>query len=146
MNWKGQLMYSSVFFNPTKDEKAYEELYSADRDTKIPDWSINESRKKSDWNCPDHWSICSTISRELNRNTGQRGYHPKQAHTQALIRRKASAKAIGGFNFECNSSNHEASSLLLSRILLASARSSSPPHPYILGNDDLTIFAQGEGF
>ena len=30
-------MYSSVFFNPTKDEKAYEELYPADRDTKIPD-------------------------------------------------------------------------------------------------------------
>jgi IS30 family transposase len=34
-----------------------------------------------------------TISRELNRNTGQRGYRPKQAHNKALIRRKESAKA-----------------------------------------------------
>jgi len=31
----------------------------------------------------------STISNELKRNTGQRGYRPKQAHEKALQRRKA---------------------------------------------------------
>ena len=36
----------------------------------------------------------STISRELKRNTGQRGYRPKQAHIKALKRRKESAKVI----------------------------------------------------
>jgi len=36
----------------------------------------------------------STISRELKRNTGQRGYRPKQAHSKALKRRKEAAKVI----------------------------------------------------
>ena len=36
----------------------------------------------------------STISRELKRNTGQRGYRPKQAHNKALRRRKEAVKAI----------------------------------------------------
>jgi len=36
----------------------------------------------------------STISRELNRNTGQKGYRPKQAHERALKRRYTSSKAI----------------------------------------------------
>ena len=35
----------------------------------------------------------STISRELRRNRGQRGYRPHQAHQQALARRRAKAKA-----------------------------------------------------
>ena len=35
----------------------------------------------------------STISRELRRNRGQRGYRPGQAHQQALARRRAKAKA-----------------------------------------------------
>lgn len=35
-----------------------------------------------------------TISRELKRNTGQRGYRPKQAHNKALSRRKEAVKAI----------------------------------------------------
>ena len=30
-------MYSSGIFNPTKDEKAYKETQSADRNTTIPD-------------------------------------------------------------------------------------------------------------
>ena len=29
----------------------------------------------------------STVSRELRRNTGGRGYRPKQAHQLALLRR-----------------------------------------------------------
>ena len=33
----------------------------------------------------------STICRELARNTGQRGYRPKQAHRLALERRRAKA-------------------------------------------------------
>jgi IS30 family transposase len=36
----------------------------------------------------------STISRELKRNRGQRGYHPKQAHCQALARRKRDRRQI----------------------------------------------------
>ncbi len=36
----------------------------------------------------------STISRELNRNTGKKGYRPKQAHARALKRRHTSRKAI----------------------------------------------------
>ena len=34
----------------------------------------------------------STISRELKRNRGQRGYRPKQAHEKALARRQGKAK------------------------------------------------------
>ncbi|MCK5189201.1 MAG: IS30 family transposase, partial [Methylococcales bacterium] len=36
----------------------------------------------------------STISRELCRNTGQRGYRPKQAHNKAYKRRYRAGKAI----------------------------------------------------
>ena len=36
----------------------------------------------------------STISRELKRNTGQRGYREKQAQTQSNIRRQSAEKAI----------------------------------------------------
>ena len=36
----------------------------------------------------------STICRELRRNTGLRGYRPKQAHSLALTRRKEASKAI----------------------------------------------------
>ncbi len=36
----------------------------------------------------------STISRELNRNTGKKGYRPKQAQARALKRRHTSRKAI----------------------------------------------------
>ena len=36
----------------------------------------------------------STISRELKRNTGQRGYRPKQAHIKALTRRGEASKMI----------------------------------------------------
>ena len=35
----------------------------------------------------------STISRELQRNQGQRGYRPHQAHQHALARRRDKAKA-----------------------------------------------------
>ena len=38
----------------------------------------------------------STISRELSRNKGQRGYRPKQAHGKALHRRDHSHKRISG--------------------------------------------------
>lgn len=34
----------------------------------------------------------STVSREIARNTGERGYRPKQAHEKALERRKTAAK------------------------------------------------------
>jgi len=35
----------------------------------------------------------STVSRELQRNRGQRGYRPKQAHEKALERRRKKAQA-----------------------------------------------------
>ena len=34
----------------------------------------------------------STIKRELNRNRGQRGYRPEQAHNKAMMRRKSKSK------------------------------------------------------
>ena len=36
----------------------------------------------------------STISRELSRNTGMRGYRPKQAQQKALLRRFNACKAV----------------------------------------------------
>jgi len=36
----------------------------------------------------------STVSREIKRNSGQRGYRPKQAHEKALQRHKQKPKAI----------------------------------------------------
>ena len=36
----------------------------------------------------------STINREINRNAGQKGYRPKQAHKKALQRRHQAAKAV----------------------------------------------------
>lgn len=36
----------------------------------------------------------STITREFQRNTGRRGYRPKQAHNKASMRKKESAKAV----------------------------------------------------
>ena len=36
----------------------------------------------------------STISRELKRNTGRRGYRPKQAQIKALRRKQNATKAI----------------------------------------------------
>ena len=36
----------------------------------------------------------STISREIRRNTGDKGYRPRQAHEKALTRRYAAAKRI----------------------------------------------------
>jgi len=42
----------------------------------------------------------STISRELGRNKGQRGYRPKQAHYKALSRRNHSHKRILGETWE----------------------------------------------
>ena len=37
----------------------------------------------------------STISREVRRNTGERGYRPKQAHEKALERRQKAKVQIG---------------------------------------------------
>ena len=42
----------------------------------------------------------STVSRELKRNKGQRGYRPKQAHHKALHRRRHSRKRISGETWE----------------------------------------------
>jgi len=42
----------------------------------------------------------STISREIRRNTGQRGYRPKQAHQKALERWDKTSKRIGASEWE----------------------------------------------
>jgi len=42
----------------------------------------------------------STISRELKRNRGKKGYRPKQAHQKALGRRKKTCKRIGASEWE----------------------------------------------
>ena len=36
----------------------------------------------------------STISREIKRNSGNRGYRPEQAHQKALYRKRQATKAI----------------------------------------------------
>ena len=41
----------------------------------------------------------STISREINRNTGKRGYRPKQANNLAQDRKRAGNQQITGFGF-----------------------------------------------
>ena len=35
----------------------------------------------------------STVSQELSRNTGERGYRPQQANKKAILRRKAAFKS-----------------------------------------------------
>ena len=52
-------------------------------DTKIPQWKIAEVVSVSP----------STISRELKRNKGKRGYRPVQAHAKATARRKEKSNA-----------------------------------------------------
>lgn len=42
----------------------------------------------------------STISREIRRNTGQRGYRPKQAQQKALERRDKASKRVGAADWE----------------------------------------------
>ena len=42
----------------------------------------------------------STVSRELKRNRGQRGYRPKQAHQKALARRNKGKKRISAETWE----------------------------------------------
>lgn len=42
----------------------------------------------------------STISRELKRNTGKRGYRPKQAHEKARVRKAVNAKRISEATWE----------------------------------------------
>ena len=42
----------------------------------------------------------STVSRELKRNKGQRGYRPQQAHQKALARRNKAQKRISAETWE----------------------------------------------
>jgi len=52
-------MYRSGFFNPTKDEEAYEAIQSANRKTTIADFSLIESSNFSKGNSPN--SGCITV-------------------------------------------------------------------------------------
>ena len=67
----------------------YKQLTQAQRyqirsllDTDAPQWKIAEVIDVSP----------STISQELNRNKGKRGYRPEQAHEKAIARRKEKSK------------------------------------------------------
>lgn len=51
-------------------------------DTKMPQWKIAEAIGTTP----------STVSRELKRNRGKRGYRSKQAHEKALARRRRKSK------------------------------------------------------
>jgi IS30 family transposase len=57
-----------------------------------------EALKKAEKNQKEIATIigvtASTICREFKRNTGQRGYRPKQANIKALIRRKEAVKSV----------------------------------------------------
>jgi len=48
----------------------------------------------------------STVSRELRRNRGQKGYRPRQAHEMAMVRRYAASKRIKMTPAMCALINH----------------------------------------
>ncbi len=87
-------MYRSGFSNPTKDEEAYEPLQSANRRTAIPDFSLIKTVTSQKDIALNLGVSPSTISRELECNTWQRGSRPKQAQIKADRRRQEADKTI----------------------------------------------------
>jgi IS30 family transposase len=67
---------------------------TVDLSTKIPDCRIKESGTFTQEIAENIGTSEPTISREFKRNTGKRGYRPKQAHIKALCRKQNATKAI----------------------------------------------------
>jgi len=71
--------------------REYRQLTEEDR---IEIYAMRQAGKKQDEIASQLGVHSSTISRELARNTGQRGYRPKQAQQKTLHRRLTARKAI----------------------------------------------------
>ena len=71
--------------------RAYSQLTDEDR---IEIYAMKQAGKKQNMIADELGVHPSTISRELTRNTGLRGYRPKQAQQQTLHRRFTARKAV----------------------------------------------------
>ena len=71
--------------------RAYKQLTEEDR---IEIYAMKQAGKKQNQIAAALGVSPGTISRELARNTGLRGYRPKQAHEKALHRRLTARKAV----------------------------------------------------
>jgi len=77
---------------PPSKRSTHEDLPSAYPGSTIPDMGIKENSMIQTKIAKEIGVHKSTLSREIKRNTGGRGYRPKQAHTFALQRRKEKAR------------------------------------------------------
>ena len=71
--------------------REYGQLTEEDR---IEIYAMKQAGKKQNMIAAELGVHPSTVSRELSRNTGMRGYRPKQAHQKTLHRRFTSRKAV----------------------------------------------------
>jgi IS30 family transposase len=71
--------------------REYRQLTEEDR---IEIYAMNQAGKKQNEIALRLGVNPSTVSRELERNTGLRGYRPKQAHQKTLYRRTKARKAV----------------------------------------------------
>ena len=71
--------------------RKYRQLTEEDR---IEIYAMKQAGKEQNMIAAELGVHPSTISRELSRNTGLRGYRPKQAHQKALQRRFNACKAV----------------------------------------------------
>ena len=71
--------------------RKYRQLTEEDR---IEIYAMKQAGKEQNMIAAELGLHPSTISRELSRNTGLRGYRPKQAHQKALQRRFNACKAV----------------------------------------------------
>jgi len=71
--------------------REYRQLTEEDR---IEIYAMKQAGKEQNMIAAELGVYPSTISRELSRNTGLRGYRPKQAHQKALQRRFNACKAV----------------------------------------------------
>ncbi len=71
--------------------REYRQLTEEDR---IEIYAMKQAGKEQNMIAAELGVHPSTISRELSRNTGLRGYRPKQAHQKALQRRFNACKAV----------------------------------------------------
>ena len=71
--------------------REYGQLAEEDR---IEIYAMKQAGKKQNMIAAELGVHPSTVSRELSRNTGMRGYRPKQPHQKTLHRRFTARKAV----------------------------------------------------
>ena len=84
---RGQAALALWLFSPPSKRSAHERLFAAYPRGTIPNYIL----KKAEYSQAEIAELLardkSTISRELRRNRGQKGYRPQQAHNLVLQRR-----------------------------------------------------------